>query len=141
MQNRICLPAAVADSTLAFAPSVPYTWWLSQHEDIANVLQGLYLLATGQTKAGLVVGTSTSAALLLLDIKRAYDVGESSLLLLIAACYPTVLPGLVTALDIGLHSALLVPGWSCDLLHHPWAVSYMPCWQAYQLCPYRLAPD
>jgi len=39
-------------------------------------LQGLYLLAMGQTKAGLAVGTTTSAALLLLDIKRAYDVGE-----------------------------------------------------------------
>ena len=40
-------------------------------------LQGLYLLAVGQTKAGLAVGTTTSAALLLLDIKRAYDVGEA----------------------------------------------------------------
>ena len=39
-------------------------------------LQGLYLLAMGQTKAGLAVGTTTSAALLLLDIKRAYDVGR-----------------------------------------------------------------
>ena len=34
-------------------------------------MQGLYLLAVGQTKAGLAVGTTTSAALLLLDIKRA----------------------------------------------------------------------
>ena len=44
-------------------------------------MQGLYLLAVGQTKAGLAVGTTTSAALLLLDIKRAYDVGERALLL------------------------------------------------------------
>lgn len=47
-------------------------------------LQGLYLLAVGQTKAGLAVGTTTSAALLLLDIKRAYDVGELAVLLISA---------------------------------------------------------
>ncbi len=38
------------------------------------------MLAAGQTKAGLAMGTATSAALLLLDIKRAYDVGEASVL-------------------------------------------------------------
>ena len=47
-------------------------------------MQGLYLLAVGQTKAGLAVGTTTSAALLLLDIKRAYDVGELAVLLISA---------------------------------------------------------
>ena len=45
-------------------------------------MQGLYLLAVGQTKAGLAVGTTTSAALLLLDIKRAYDVGEPAVTLI-----------------------------------------------------------
>ncbi|CAL5228429.1 g11563 [Coccomyxa viridis] len=45
---------------------------------LSNValVAGLYLLAMGQTKAGLAVGTTTSAALLLLDIKRAYDVED-----------------------------------------------------------------
>ena len=47
-------------------------------------MQGLYLLAVGQTKAGLAVGTTTSAALLLLDIKRAYDVGDHAALLISA---------------------------------------------------------
>lgn len=51
-----------------------------QYDRCHTLLQGLYLLATGQTKAGLAVGTATSAALLLLDIKRAYDVGEASVL-------------------------------------------------------------
>jgi hypothetical protein len=51
-----------------------------QYERCHGLLQGLYLLAAGQTKAGLAVGTATSAALLLLDIKRAYDVGEASVL-------------------------------------------------------------
>ena len=39
------------------------------------VMQALGLLAQGQQKTGLAVGTVVSAALLLLDIKRAYDVG------------------------------------------------------------------
>ena len=51
-----------------------------QYEGCRGLLQGLYLLAAGQTKAGLAVGATTSAALLLLDIKRAYDVGEASVL-------------------------------------------------------------
>ena len=37
--------------------------------------QALALLVQGQQKTGLAVGTVVSAALLLLDIKRAYDVG------------------------------------------------------------------
>ena len=39
------------------------------------MVQALGLLAQGQQKTGLAVGTVVSAALLLLDIKRAYDVG------------------------------------------------------------------
>lgn len=51
-----------------------------RYERCHGLLQGLYLLAAGQSKAGLAVGTATSAALLLLDIKRAYDVGEAPVL-------------------------------------------------------------
>lgn len=41
-----------------------------------SAVQALGLLAQGQQKTGLAVGTVVSAALLLLDIKRAYDVGR-----------------------------------------------------------------
>ena len=43
-------------------------------------MQALALLVQGQQKTGLAVGTVVSAALLLLDIKRAYDVGAHALL-------------------------------------------------------------
>jgi hypothetical protein len=46
-----------------------------RHVGLLSV-QGLALLTQGQGKAGLAVGTITSAVLLLLDIKRAFDVGE-----------------------------------------------------------------
>ena len=104
------------------------------------MLQGLYLLATGQTKAGLAVGTTTSAALLLLDIKRAYDVGEWVLCCSLLACHPTVLPW---ACDSSWHKVPLGTADAqvfCLLPDHAWAISYMPCWQGYRLCSSYLAP-
>lgn len=73
-------------------------------------MQALVLLTQGQQKAGLTVGTITSLTLLILDIKRAFDVGGY---LYIA------LKSQVLCTQLWERTALLNVGWNETIMSAP----------------------